>query len=90
MPVRYRATHVPRDMVSRVGIEQRLAVDGDLADVRIEVQQPLGLVGRRAAAERQLLPVAEIIPIEGDAIGQQLGHGFPAVQRGEFQILAVL
>ena len=90
MPARHVATHVPRDMVARVGIEQRLAIDGGLADIRIEVQQPLGLVSRRAAAERQLLPVAEIIPIERDAIGQQLGDGLPAVQRGEFQVLAVL
>ncbi len=33
------------DMVARVGIEQRLAVDDGLADIRIEVQEPLGLVG---------------------------------------------
>ena len=90
MPDRYRTTHVILHMVSGVGIEQGLAVNHDLADVRIEIQQPLGLVGRRAAAQRELPPLAEIIPIEGHAVGEQLGHRFPAVQRREFQVLAVL
>ena len=89
MPAHHPTAHVPSDMVAGAGIEQRLAVRGHLADVGIEIQQPLRLVGRRAAAERELLPFAEIIAVQRDAIGQQLGDGFPAVQGGELQVLAV-
>src|ERR1035437_5831444 len=77
-------------MVARVGIEQGLTVDGSLPNVRIEVQQPLNLVGRRASAEGELLPIAEIIAVERDAIRQQLGDGLPAIQRGVFQLRPVL
>ena len=88
MPAYYTPPHVPGDMVARVGIEQRLAVGGHLADIGIEIKQPLGLVGRRGAAECELLPIVEIITFERNAIRQQLGDGFPAIQRGEFQVLA--
>jgi len=59
------------DMIARIRIEQRLAVDDCLADVRIEINnEPRSLVLRGGPAERELLSFAETKAFERDAIGQ--------------------
>ena len=89
MPVRHIATHVPLDWSPALGSNKSWPL-GATCECQRRNRGAAWSGPRCAAAKGQFLPLAESLTLQCYAIGQQLGDDFPAVQRGEFQILAIL
>src|SRR5882724_10390968 len=76
--------------VTRVRVEQQLAVVFPFAQIIKEIGDGGHLFGGRRSAEAEGSAVIKIQRLEREAGGHIFRHGFPTIERGEFQSLALL
>src|SRR5438552_11801440 len=85
-----RSDRAIAEVVAFIRIEHALPPEGGVAHAFVENSgELLHLVRGHGAIEAELAALGEIPALQRQAVGHQLGHRFPAIQGGVFQVLPV-